>query len=146
MANGQATNKNVGGFTVSLTHASKYKGKLLSDDPGWNKYKGECAAGVQYVFYKAGKPLGKTRTWKQGVIVKGNSIRPGTAIASFRNGRFAQDHVAIFVKETKNGLVVWDQFNNTSSGKPKAWGKRTLLFKKNNDRSNNGNLFYVIKK
>ena len=130
------------GFQVKLAHAAKFDGKVLSDDAGWNKYKGECAAGVQYVFYKAGKPLGTTDTWKQGIQVKGNSIPAGTAIASFRNKRFANDHAAILIRETKNGLEVWDQYNTP----PKPWGKRTLRFSNDNDRSNNGNLFYVITK
>lgn len=131
-----------GGFAVSLTHAAKFKDKLLSDDPGWKRFKGECAAGVQYVFHKARRPLGVTTSWKQGVRVKGNNVRPGTAIAAFRNGKYSQDHAAIFIRETSTGLEVWDQFNNPR----KPWGKRILRFMNNNDRSNNGNLFFVITK
>lgn len=129
-----------GPYTVDLSQCKQYEGKYLSDDEGWNKYKGECATGVQYVFYKAGKPLGRTAFWKEGVKVKGNKIKPGTAIASFRNGKFQQDHAAIFVRETVTGLVVYDQYKNPK----KPWGQRTLYFKKNNDRSNNGNLFSTI--
>ena len=129
-----------GPFTVDLKHCAKYEGQVLSDEEGWKKYKGECATGVQYVFAKAGKPLGRTAFWKEGEKVKGNKIKPGTAIASFVNGKFRQDHAAILVRETKQGLLVWDQYNRP----PKAWGKRTLLFKNNNDRSNNGNLFSTI--
>lgn len=127
---------------VSLSHASKFDGKVLSDDEGWNQYKGECAAGVQYVFYKAGKPLGKTVYWRQGIQVKGNNVPAGTAIASFQNGMWAKDHAAIFIKETKSWLDVWDQYNRPS----KPWGRRTLWFRNDNDRSNNGNLFFVITK
>ena len=130
------------GYQVSLAHAAKFDGQVLSDDEGWNKTKGECATGVQYVFYKAGKPLGLTITWKQGLLVKGNNIPAGTAIASYRNGKFANDHAAILIRETKAGLEVWDQYNRPS----KAWGKRTLYFRNNKDYSNNGNLFYVITK
>jgi hypothetical protein len=130
------------GFTVSLSDAEKFDGKVLSDDEGWNKNKGECATGIQYVFYKAGTPLGLTSTWRQGIQVKGNKIPAGTAIATFKNGKYANYHAAIFIRETKDGLEVWDQFNTP----PKPWGKRTLYFKKNNDHSNNGNLFYVITK
>ena len=128
------------GSSVSLAHAAKFDGKVLIDKPGWRKNKGECATGVQYVFYEAGTPLGLTSTWKQGIKVRGNKVPPGTAIASFRNGKFAQDHAAIFIRETADGLEVWDQFNHPS----KPWGKRVLRFSKDNDRSNNGNLFYVI--
>ena len=126
--------------SVSLLKCEEFQGQFLSDDPGWNKYKGECATGVQYVFYKAGNPLGRTSSWRQGTLVKGNKIPPGTAIASFRNNRFSQDHAAILIRETPNGLLVWDQYNHP----PKAWGRRTLYFRDNNDRSNNGNLFYTI--
>ncbi len=129
---------------VSLAHAASFSGETLSEDEGWNRNKGECATGVQYVFYKAGKPLGLTNGWKQGDKVKGNKITAGTAIASFQNGSFAQDHAAILIRETSQGLEVWDQYNHPK----KAWSKRTLFFKgdKNNDRSNNGDLFYVINK
>lgn len=98
-----------GPFRVDLKHCAKYEG--------------ECATGVQYVFAKAGKPLGRTALWREGVKVKGNNIKPGTAIASFRNGRFRQDHAAILVKETKNGLIVWDQYNP-----PKIMGKAHVVF------------------
>ena len=73
---------------------------------------------------------------------EGEHVPPGTAIASFRNGKYAQDHAAILIRETKDGLEVWDQFNLPR----KPWGKRTLPFSNNNDRSNNGNMFYVIVK
>jgi len=130
------------GFTVPLVHAELFKGKALSDDEGWNVNKGECATGVQYVFYKAGNPLGKTALWKQGKKVRGNNIPAGTAIASFRNGKYSQDHAAILIRETKAGLEVWDQFNTPA----KPWGKRTLYFSAKKDYSNNGDLFYVIVK
>ncbi len=131
------------GITVSLAAAAKHKDERL----GEGKLQGECATGVQVVFIEAGKPLGFTRTWKEGIKVRGNKIRPGTAIATFRNGKFAADHAAIFIEERKTGLWVWDQFNNTASGKPKPWGRRLLRFNApKNDRSNNGNLFHTIRK
>lgn len=125
------------GKNVDLAEAAKYEGKRL----GEGENKGECATGVQWVFHKAGKPLGLVRTWKQGKKVRGNNIRPGTAIASFRNGRYQQDHAAILIGETKEGLMVWDQYNTPQ----KAWGKRLLSFSAPpHDHSNNGNLFYTI--
>jgi hypothetical protein len=128
------------GTAVPLEHAAKYDGKVLVDKPGWRENKGECATGVQYVFFTAGTPLGKVATWKQGIKVRGNNIPPGTAIASFRNGKYADDHAAIFIRETKSGLEVWDQFRHPK----KPWGKRVLPFSKDKDRSNNGDMFYVI--
>src|SRR6188768_3735046 len=129
--------------TVTLKFARSFDGQVLSDDEGWNATKGECATGVQYVFYKAGKPLGKTSGWRQGELVKGSGIAPGTAIASFKDKKFKGTqhcHAAILIKETTDGLSVWDQW----SGQP--WHTRTLRFndKDTKDYSNNGNLFYVI--
>jgi hypothetical protein len=128
-----------GGTAVHLDHAAKYKGRRL----GVGKNQGECATGVQVVFIEAGKPLGLTRTWKQGKKVRGNKVAPGTAIATFRNGRYSNDHAAILIEERVDGLWVWDQFNNPR----KSWGKRLLRFDApKNDRSNNGNLFHAIEK
>ena len=126
------------GIVVSLTEAAKYDGKLL----GEGSLKGQCATGVQWVFGLAGQPLGKTATWKEGIRVKGNNVAAGTAIASFRNGRYANDHAAIFIRETSVGLEVWDQW----VGKP--WGKRTLRFDYSgaSPYSNDGDLFSVIVK
>jgi len=127
------------GTAVDLAHAAKYERRRV----GSGKNQGECATGVQVVFIEAGKPLGLTRTWKQGKKVRGNKIAPGTAIATFRNGRYSNDHAAILIEERSDGLWVWDQFNTPR----KAWGKRLLPFNApQNDRSNNGNLFYTIEK
>jgi hypothetical protein len=127
------------GTAVDLDHAAKYKGRRL----GVGENQGECATGVQVVFIEAGKPLGFVRTWKQGKKVRGNKIKPGTGIATFRNGKYRNDHAAILIEERANGLWVWDQFNNPR----KPWGKRLLPFNApKNDRSNNGNLFYTIEK
>jgi len=89
---GAATAKQQGSV-VSLEHAAKYKGQSI----GEGRLKGQCATGVQLVFSAAGKPLGLTSTWKEGIKVKGSKIKPGTAIASFREGRYANDHAAIFI-------------------------------------------------
>lgn len=125
------------GTRVDLAHAAKYRGQLI----GTGANKGQCATGVQVVFIAAGKPLGLTHTWKQGKKVRGNNIRPGTAIASFRNGKYRNDHAAIFIKETKEGLWVWDQYVSPL----KRWGKRLLSFEANKYKySNNGNFFYTI--
>ncbi len=131
------------GRNVSLDQVAKYSGQRL----GLGKLKGECATGVQWVFQKAGKPLGLVKTWKEGVKVKGNDIRPGTAIATFQNGKYRADHAAVLIEERKDGLWVWDQFNNSANGQPKPWGKRLLRFTNNKkDRSNNGELFHVVEK
>ncbi|MEQ1829452.1 MAG: BPSL0067 family protein [Pirellula sp.] len=123
------------GTSVPLSHAEKYKDKVLGSAP----YVGQCAAGVQQVFSEAGKSLGVTSTWKQGIQVKGNNVLPGTAIASFKNGKYWH-HAAIFIRQTSIGLEVWDQWDG------QKWHTRTLRFndKDTADGSNNGNLFFVI--
>lgn len=136
------------GFAISLSEAEKYEGQVLSDDDGWNQYKGECAAGVQYVFSKAGTPLGKTKDWKEGIKVRGGNVPAGTAIATFKDGKYSKNHAAILIKETPDGLQVWDQFKNQiGADGPKPWGIRFLTFTdKDDDYSNNGNLFNVVTK
>ena len=72
--------------------------------------------------------------------MKGNNVPPGTAIASFRNDKYANDHAAIFIRETSAGLEVYDQWTS------KNWGERTLRFNYSgaSPYSNDGDLFYVI--
>lgn len=126
---------------ADLSICQNYNGERLSSDPGWNEFIGECAAGVQYVCYKSGDRIAETVHWKEGERVKGGGTPPGTAIASFRNGVYANDHAAIFIRELPGGIEVWDQFNNPQ----KPWGIRTLLFKAgDSDYSNDGDLFSVI--
>ena len=120
---------------VSMKHVRSFEGDKL----GANKVDLQCATGVQEVFNQAGHPIGMTRFWGPGLRVKGNPIPPGTAIASFRDGNYCDDHAAIFVKETKKGLVVFDQYE------AKTWGSRTLWFGwKRKPYSNDGDLFYTI--
>lgn len=147
-------------FKVPPSYAGKseFRGKLL----GYGKYKGECAAGVQAVFWKAGiRSLGKTRTWNRGVRVCDHpEILAGAAIASFKYGakKYQNTHAAIFIQKTfengkEYGLEVWDQFNNTGSrnghpNPPQVWHKRVLRINRDNetDSSNNGYLFYTLRK
>ena len=101
---GSGSSASSAGTAVSLAHAEKFDGQVLVDKPGWRRNKGECATGVQYVFYKAGKPLGLTSTWRQGIKVRGNKVPAGTATASFRNGKFAQNHAALFIQKPREAL------------------------------------------
>jgi hypothetical protein len=127
---------------ADLNICKSYDGQTLSDDDGWNKWKGECATGVQYVCHKSNDPIGKTSEWKKGNDVRGNNIPPGTAIASFRNGVYADDHAAILIAELPEGLKVWDQYKTP----PKSWGIRILRFDYSGDHpySNDGDRFSVI--
>jgi len=117
---------------------AKYAGRML----GRGRLKGECATGVQSALWLNGVKIGRTRNWKPGRQVRGNDISPGTAIASFRDGVYKNDHAAIFVKQDAKGITVYNQFNHPA----KAWGKRVLHFKtkRANDYSNDGDYFHTI--
>ena len=111
----------------------------------WYLGSGECAAGVQWVFYYyyGDWKLGLTDTWNQGKKVFGdNSIEAGTAIASFNdNGEYDCDfgcHAAIYISQDSNGIKVYDQWQE------KNWGERTLLTTASNPQSNQADRFYVI--
>lgn len=115
----------------------------------------ECALLVQEL---TGAPI--TTAWKRGTLVKGGNVVTGTAIATFKtdgtyDGKSGVCHAAIFIKETADGLEVWDQWRNGHVGKRKDegyfHGKRVCKFKteaemkSNNYRpQNDGNAFYVI--
>lgn len=125
-------------FRAPLKGIAKYTGRLL----GRGRLKGECATGVQSALWLNGVKIGRTRHWKPGRQVRGNDISPGTAIASFRNGAYENDHAAIFVKQDAKGITVYDQYNHPR----KPWGMRILYFKtkRANDYSNDGDYFYTI--
>lgn len=124
-------------FRAPLDVIKKFEGESI----GYGKFKGECAAGVQWALRENKVMIGLTSTWKPGRQVRGNDISPGTAIASFRNGVYQNDHAAIFVSQDEKGITVYDQYNRPK----KAWGKRVLRFDgRDGDYSNNGNYFYTI--
>jgi hypothetical protein len=78
---------------------------------GKPKVDGECVALVRHY---AGAP--PTRYWRQGEEVFGNRmLRPGTAIATFENGRWPGkakgNHAAFYLSQTSTGIWVVDQWN-----------------------------------
>jgi len=101
------------GTAIPLQHAALYKGAILGAGDNW----GECATGVQMVFNAANAPLGPVDDWKPGSPVAGNEIVPGTAIATFKDGKY-EGHSAIFIEQTAEGIRVWEQwaFRYTQSG------------------------------
>ena len=90
-----------------------------------------------------------TTHWKPGTNVSRavpGSIVPGTAIATFVNGKYPTDrlgkHAAIYLSHDKNSIQVLDQWNE--QGKVE---KRQIRFNNNRPgatRSDEGNWFYVI--
>lgn len=66
-----------------------------------------------------------TRLWQEGRKLKAHAdeIQPGTAIATFVNGRYPQTrrrgnkHAAIFLRATEQGIYVLDQFVHQAEAK-----------------------------
>ena len=102
----------------------------------------ECVVFVQQV---SRAPL--TTDWKKGKHVKDakpGDIPVGTAIATFDDSdKYPTDdkgkHAAIYLSHTAVGITVLDQW--ASQGMVK---KRTITYKQNGKRSNDGDTFYVI--
>lgn len=99
---------------------------------------GECVA---YVKESAGCPA--TSKWAEGIKVRGADIAVGTAIATFQDGKYknvsGQSHAAIYIKQDKTGLTVYDQW----AGQPVH--ERPISFKGGNGKpSSDGDAFAVI--
>lgn len=96
------------GYTVAFP--------LFTDDRG----RSEC---VELIKGLLGAP--RTALWREGRKLKSNAdeIQPGTAIATFVNGRYpnwqrrGSKHAAIFLRATDSGIYVLDQFAHQRSVK-----------------------------
>ena len=96
------------GYTVAFP--------LFTDDRG----RSEC---VELIKGLLGAP--RTGLWREGRKLKSNAdqIQPGTAIATFVNGRYpnwqrrGSKHAAIFLRATDSGIYVLDQFAHQRSVK-----------------------------
>ena len=82
------------------------QGTLVDDGNG--NYSGECVSLVKRMC--AGMPA--TSTWKKGIAVKGSgTLARGTAITTFNaQGRY-HGHAAIYIRQDKTAIEVWDQYN-----------------------------------
>lgn len=106
---------------------------------------GSCASLVQHY-----TRVGPTANWKKGDDVKGNTIKRGTAVATFVNGVYPNkehgNHAALYVSQDSKGIWVVDQW--TELPKPQ---KRKMSFLGKapdgswHDPSNNGDALSVIK-
>lgn len=100
---------------------------------------GHC---VSYVKHAAGCPL--TPSWRSGAKARTGKIVRGTAIATFQNGVYGnftdgRSHAAIYLSQTRDGLVVYDQWH----GQPVH--QRVIRFKAGQgDARNDGDAFTVI--
>lgn len=76
---------------------------------------GECVALVQRW---ADAPHGAASSWHKGTKVMGTAgIQPGTAIATFPDGRHYEGHAAIYLGETAEGIEVFDQWQGHKPSK-----------------------------
>jgi hypothetical protein len=113
------------------TDPERYDGQIVGS--------GQCVA---YVEQACGAP--HTSQWKRGILVKGNEVVQGTAIATFApNGTYAnlpgRSHAAIFHQNNSTGLLVWDQW----VGHPVA--PRLIHFRNGDGLPvDDGDQFYVI--
>jgi hypothetical protein len=99
---------------------------------------GQCVA-----FVKAAAGAPQTALWKEGALVRGAAIAPGTAVATFQGGQYTNtpgsSHAAIYVSQDAGGLVVWDQW------KGQAVHQRPIQFRGQvGSPVNDGDAFYVI--
>jgi hypothetical protein len=81
-------------------NAYQYKGAYLGN--------GECVDLVKLCSHAP-----HTRSWQKGSSVFGNNIPTGTAIATFRNGKYPNKsghHAAIYSHQNNDGIFVWDQW------------------------------------
>jgi hypothetical protein len=103
----------------------------------------ECVAFIQQA---AKAPL--TKYWKPGIRIKDakpGDIHPGTAIATFENGKYptvGSRHAAIYLSHTSVSIRVLDQWKDTRT----TVDERHIGFNRSRHTkgSNDGNLYYVI--
>ncbi|WP_152554925.1 BPSL0067 family protein [Serratia sp. DD3] len=70
--------------------------------------------------------------------VKGATIATGTAIATFNQRGNYEGHAAIYIKQDKKGIYVYDQWTS------RPLNERLIIFRGYGDVSNDGDQFYVI--
>ena len=127
------------------------KGKSLEQSYVGKQYpnaKGDTQC-VEFILQAVPGVPKSTSAWSEGKkIVKGDtSILPGTAIATFINGKYStlgsgKQHAAVYLGQDEHGIQVLDQWK----GKPGGISVRTISWKPidPDNLSNNGNAFSVI--
>lgn len=113
-----------------------WAGKPLEGD-------GECVTLVK----KAAGITATTKDWRKGVLVKGATLKEGTAIATFVKDKYS-GHAALYLGQNAEGIQVVDQWAERKKG-----GKVTRPAQPPHTRtirwdgkgpSDNGTLFHVI--
>lgn len=106
---------------------------------------GECVTLV-----KNHTTVGQTASWRQGdEVVNSKTLQQGTAIATFVNGRYANNshgnHAAFYMGQASDGIYILDQWRSKAK-----IGKRFIRKKGKDargrfiDPSNNADAFFVI--
>jgi hypothetical protein len=126
------------------TGVDKYIGKSIGN--------GQCVA-----FAQTAATIGHTSTWQRGALVRGATLVPGTAIATFdKDGNYQNDtggrsHAAIYLGQDAVGIQVLDQWverkkmaDGTIGTRVQPVHKRTIRFQSNSKPVNDGRNYYVI--
>jgi hypothetical protein len=132
-----------------MYHVLKPKpGKTLQqsyEGIGYTNGKGNAEC-IEFIVQTLGGPA--TGAWQEGAKVKkgDNTILPGTAIATFVNGKYPQHgssgmHAAIYLEQNAMGIQVLDQWRAQGMVK-----ERTIRWNvpAGTSKSNDGNAFSVI--
>jgi hypothetical protein len=123
---------------VAVANATTFKCDNPQDSKGKVVGDGHCVA-----FIKACAGAPETEKWKAGKKVRKAEIPIGTAIATFKDGKYAGNvtgnHAAIYDGQDTKGIFVWDQWK----GQPVH--RRHIEFRGGKGSpSNDGDTFSVI--
>ena len=111
-------------------------GKPLVDD-GKGNYKGECVSLV-----KKFVAIPQTTKWKMGISVRGKTLKIGTVIATFFDGKSYNGHAAFYLSQDSDGITVVEQYKGLPSIQ-----KRKIRFKGKStakDGVNDGDSYSVV--
>ncbi len=138
----------IGLFVLLAAAQSAFADHIAPNPKNWAgkplEGNGECVTLVK----KAANITAGTKNWKKGAVVKGASLKEGTAIATFVNGKYT-GHAALYLGQNAEGIQVVDQWAERKSKEGKvvrpAQPPHTRTIKWNGKgTSNNGMLFHVI--
>jgi hypothetical protein len=81
--------------------------QTIASTNGWLGVNTECVSLVRAM--SSAPPSG---LWRKGDLVQGNrNIQKGTIIATFEDGQHYHGHAAVYLGETPDGILVYDQWN-----------------------------------
>jgi hypothetical protein len=133
-------------FMADLNRCAELAGQNIWVSDGPDAGSKECVAAVKAL---TGLTSTGTSLWRRGKKVKGNSILPGTAIATFPLGSLGsfryKGHAAIFVGYEAGGIKVYDQWGPSPGNQDgKRFGTRIIRYKCGGHVSNDGEALFII--